>query len=110
MPTTIPNRAVPVFAALVATAFGATALVATAFVAAVGCPLRATGAPAATRAAAVDILNVVTPPPPVPLVSTNWELSAASTGIMALCRALTPPATSDGAWPLTRRPMRSAEI
>ena len=48
-----------------------------------------TPAPAATRAAAVEMLNVVTAPPPVPAVSTRTEGSADDTGTMALTEKLT---------------------
>src|SRR3989449_1942820 len=66
-------------------------------------------APAATNAAAVEMLKVETVPPPVPQVSTRWS-PAASTGIIASRSARAAPATSSGVSPLTRRPMSRAAI
>ena len=51
-------------------------------------------APAATNAAAVEMLNVVTVPPPVPAVSTNLSGSNEMIRTMALRRARIPPAIS----------------
>ncbi len=75
-------------------------------------PCLATGtpAPATTKAAAVEMLKVVTEPPPVPAVSTSREESADRTARMADRSALTPPATSDGATPFARSPMRRPAI
>ncbi len=64
--------------------------------------------PAATNAAAVEMLKVVIVPPPVPQVSVSSPGSWAGTGIITLRRARTPPATSAGSTPRTRSPMRSA--
>ena len=69
-----------------------------------------TPAPAATRAAAVEMLNVVTSPPPVPAVSTRTVGSFERTGIIAARSALTPPATSAGSTPLAWRAVRKAAI
>jgi hypothetical protein len=60
------------------------------------CLAMRTPAPAATRAAAVEMLNVVSVPPPVPHVSTSWSVSLAGTGTMARRSARTPPATTPG--------------
>src|SRR5439155_1669797 len=66
-------------------------------------------APAATNAAAVEMLKVETVPPPVPQVSTRWS-PAASTGIITARSARAAPATSSAVSPLTRRPMSRAAI
>src|SRR5881296_4248884 len=66
-------------------------------------------APAATNAAAVEMLKVETVPPPVPQVSTRWS-PAASTGIIAARSARAAPATSSAVSPLTRRPISRAAI
>src|SRR5437016_10363991 len=66
-------------------------------------------APAATNAAAVEILKVGTAPPPVPQVSTRWS-PAASTGTIVSRSARAAPATSSAVSPLTRSPMSSAAI
>src|SRR5438128_248263 len=66
-------------------------------------------APAATKAAAVEILNVVTAPPPVPQVSTRFGASV-STFTIAPRSARAAPATSSAVSPLTRSPTRSAAV
>src|SRR5207249_2532208 len=66
-------------------------------------------APAATNAAAVEMLKVETVPPPVPQVSTRWGPSA-TTRTMASRNARAAPATSSGVSPFTRSPMSSAPI
>src|SRR5712672_2470468 len=62
-----------------------------------------TPAPAATIAAAVEILNVDTAPPPVPQVSTSESGSSTSSATMTDLSALTTPATISGLSPVTRR-------
>ena len=74
------------------------------------CLAMRTPAPAATSAAAVEMLNVVTSPPPVPAVSTSVSGYEARTGTMARRMARTAPATSAGASPFPRRPTRTADI
>jgi len=66
-------------------------------------------APAATSAAAVEMLKVDTAPPPVPQVSTR-DAPCASTGTIAWRNARAAPATSSGVSPFTRRPTSSAAI
>ena len=65
--------------------------------------------PAATRAAAVEILKVVSAPPPVPQVSTSSWGSSAGTGIMTSWRALHAAGhLRPVGRPLVRRPIRRA--
>ena len=66
-------------------------------------------APAATNAAAVEMLKVETAPPPVPQVSTRWR-SSTSTRTIAARSARAAPATSAAVSPFNRRPIRSAAI
>src|SRR6266516_4429396 len=73
------------------------------------CLATAAPAPAATNAAAVEMLNVVTLPPPVPHVSTRCTPSA-STRTIASRNARAAPATSSAVSPLTRRPTSRAAI
>ena len=64
-------------------------------------------APAATNAAAVEMLKVDTVPPPVPHVSTRCA-PCASTRTMAWRSARAAPAISSAVSPFTRRPMSKA--
>ncbi len=75
-------------------------------------PCLATGtpAPAVTIAAAVEMLNVVTLPPPVPAVSTSAEGSEAGTGTIAFRSARTPPAISLAATPFALSPTSKPAI
>src|SRR5256885_4580202 len=66
-------------------------------------------APAATNAAAVEILTVGPVPPPVPPVPTKWS-PAAWTGTIASRNARAAPATSSAVSPLVRSPMSRAAI
>src|SRR2546421_1441225 len=66
-------------------------------------------APAATNAAAVEILKVETAPPPVPQVSTRC-VPVASTRTIASRSARAAPATSSGVSPFTRKPINRAAI
>src|SRR5689334_3452180 len=66
-------------------------------------------APAATNAAAVEILKVGTAPPPVPHVSIS-ALASTSTGIIASRSARAAPATSSPVSPFTRIPISNAAI
>ena len=66
-------------------------------------------APAATNAAAVEILKVETTPPPVPQVSTRCA-PFASTRTIASRSARAAPATSSGVSPFTRNPISRAAI
>src|SRR3954464_13042873 len=67
-------------------------------------------APAASSAAAVEMLNVTRPPPPVPQVSTSSSGRSARSTTMTLRNARTIAASSSGLSPLTRSPMRMAAI
>ena len=67
-----------------------------------------TPAPAASRAAAVEMLNVATAPPPVPHVSTSSAGSRASSTSMAPRMAVAAPATSSAVSPFTRSPISNA--
>src|SRR5688500_9363159 len=69
-----------------------------------------TPAPAASSAAAVEMLNVGTAPPPVPHVSTRSSVDATGKRIIAPRNARAAPVTSSAVSPLTRSPMRSAAI
>ena len=64
--------------------------------------------PAATNAAAVEMLKVDSDPPPVPHVSTNSSGRSAASTIMASRSACTTPATSAGVSPFTRSAISSA--
>ena len=64
-------------------------------------------APAATKAAAVEMLNVVTAPPPVPQVSTRPSGSEAGSRTIASRNARAAPATSSACSPFTRSAVRS---
>jgi hypothetical protein len=67
-----------------------------------------TPAPAATSAAAVEMLKVVTAPPPVPQVSTSASAASLGSRTMASRRALAAPATSWIVSPFTRSATRIA--
>ena len=64
--------------------------------------------PAASNAAAVEMLNVVSAPPPVPHVSTRSSGASAESTIMASRSASTTPATSADVSPLTRSAIKIA--
>src|SRR5687768_5976656 len=65
-------------------------------------------APAARSAAAVEMLNVWTAPPPVPHVSTSWSGRSAGSATIAERSERATAATTSGVSPRTRSPMRSA--
>src|SRR5260221_265327 len=67
-------------------------------------------APAATNAAAVEMLKVVTLPPPVPQVSTSGFPSFVGSRCIALRRARTAPTTSAAVSPRLLKPIRRADI
>src|SRR5690348_4194319 len=67
-----------------------------------------TPVPAASSAAAVEMLNVTRPPPPVPHVSTSSSGRSARSTTMTFRRARTIAASSSGLSPRTRSPMRIA--
>src|SRR6185437_7027432 len=72
------------------------------------CLAMRTPAPAASSAAAVEMLKVEIAPPPVPQVSTSEAGSRTGSASMARRIACAPPATSAAVSPLTRSAMRIA--
>src|SRR5450756_1058447 len=73
------------------------------------CLATVTPAPAATRAAAVEMLNVWAPSPPVPQVSRITSVSTSTFSASALmARAM--PTISSAVSPLTRRALRKAAV
>jgi hypothetical protein len=73
------------------------------------CFATAAPAPAATNAAAVEMLKVETVPPPVPQVSTRCAPSA-STRTIAARNARAAPVSSATVSPFTRKPISRAAI
>src|SRR5580698_6287368 len=75
------------------------------------CLATRTPAPATTKAATVDMLNVAPPSPPVPLVSSKGCDSKPTSMMAAFSRmARANPSNSSAVSPLPRRPTRNAEI
>ena len=74
------------------------------------CLATRTPAPAATNAATVEMLNVVTTPPPVPHVSTSSSGRSAGSGTITRRSARTAPVSSDDVSPRARMPMSNAPI
>src|SRR3546814_16579999 len=75
-------------------------------------PCLATRAPAAatTKIDAVEILNVCAPSPPVPTMSTRFDLSATGTGSATSRNTFTAPAISSIVPFFHRRPAKIAEV